>query len=148
MHLLDQWREVKRLNPEALALIRVGDFYELFYDDARDAAKLVGLTLTTRDKGGMPPVPMAGFPHHQLEGYLGKLIKHGRRVAVCEMMEKADGKPVERVVVPQERFTLDASPPPAPRRKPAMPPVWERQRLMSWTNELPGQRHITDEAAQ
>ena len=69
----------------------MGDFYELFYDDAKEAAQLLGLTLTARDKAnlkeGKEATPMAGFPHHQLDQYLAKIIRAGRRAAVCEQME-------------------------------------------------------------
>jgi DNA mismatch repair protein MutS len=64
----------------------MGDFYELFYDDAKTAARLLGLALTSRDKGA-DPIPMAGFPHHQLDSYLGKIIAAGLRAAVCEQVE-------------------------------------------------------------
>ena len=67
-------------------LFRMGDFYELFYEDAKTAARELGLSLTSRDKGENP-IPMAGFPHHQLDQYLAKLIARGFRAAVCEQME-------------------------------------------------------------
>ena len=67
-------------------LFRMGDFYELFFEDAKTAARELGLTLTSRDKGENP-IPMAGFPHHQLDGYLGKIIAAGYRAAVCEQVE-------------------------------------------------------------
>jgi DNA mismatch repair protein MutS len=83
----------------------MGDFYELFHDDAKTASRTLGLTLTSRDKGENP-IPMAGFPYHQLEGYLGKLIAAGFRAAVCEQVEdpkQAKGlvkREVTRVVSP------------------------------------------------
>ena len=83
----------------------MGDFYELFFEDAKTASRVLGLTLTSRDKGENP-IPMAGFPYHQLEGYLGKLIGAGFRAAVCEQVEdpkKAVGivkREVTRVVTP------------------------------------------------
>ncbi len=84
--MMRQYHEAKQSCPDALLLFRMGDFYELFHDDAKTAARILGLTLTSRDKGENP-VPMAGFPYHQLDGYLAKLISHGQRVAVCEQME-------------------------------------------------------------
>jgi DNA mismatch repair protein MutS len=84
--MMKQYHEAKSQCGDALLLFRMGDFYELFYTDAEQAARAVGLTLTSRDKGENP-VPMAGFPHHQLEGYLGKLIRQGYRVAICEQVE-------------------------------------------------------------
>jgi DNA mismatch repair protein MutS len=84
--MMRQYDQAKKACGDALLLFRMGDFYELFHDDARTAAKLLGLTLTSRDKTA-DPVPMAGFPHHQLETYLAKLVKQGLRVAVCEQVE-------------------------------------------------------------
>ena len=70
---MQQYADAKRACGDALLLFRMGDFYELFYEDAKTAARVLGLTLTSRDKGENP-IPMAGFPHHQLETYLGRLI--------------------------------------------------------------------------
>lgn len=84
--MMKQYEDAKAVAGDALLFFRMGDFYELFHDDAKTAAKVLGLTLTSRDKSENP-VPMAGFPHHQLEGYLAKLVRAGYRVAVCEQME-------------------------------------------------------------
>ena len=84
--MMAQYRELKARDPDALLLFRMGDFYEMFGDDAEQAAPLLGLALTTRDKG-TNPVPMAGFPHPALESYLAKLVQAGRRAAVCEQVE-------------------------------------------------------------
>lgn len=84
--MMQQYHDAKSACGEALLLFRMGDFYELFYDDAKTAAKALGLTLTSREKGESA-VAMAGFPHHQLEGYLGKLIAAGFRVAICDQVE-------------------------------------------------------------
>ncbi len=84
--MMRQYEEAKAASGDAILLFRMGDFYELFHDDAKTAARVLGLTLTSRDKGENP-VPMAGFPHHQLEGYLAKLVRQGFRVAVCEQVE-------------------------------------------------------------
>jgi DNA mismatch repair protein MutS len=84
--MMQQYQDAKAACGEALLLFRMGDFYELFYDDAKTAARVLGLTLTSRDKGENP-IPMAGFPYHQLESYLAKLIAGGFRAAVCEQME-------------------------------------------------------------
>lgn len=78
------WAELKSKHPEMLLLFRVGDFYELFHEDAEKAAKTLGLTLTYRNKGTENEAPMTGFPYHQLEGYLKKLIAAGFRMAMCE----------------------------------------------------------------
>lgn len=84
--MMRQYLEAKRACPDALLLFRMGDFYELFFDDAKTAAQVLNLTLTSRDKGE-DAIPMAGFPHHQLESYLAKLLAAGFRVAVCDQVE-------------------------------------------------------------
>ncbi|MDZ4821202.1 MAG: DNA mismatch repair protein MutS, partial [Planctomycetota bacterium] len=84
--MMQQYHDAKKACGDALLLFRMGDFYELFHDDAKVAARTLGLSLTSRDKGENP-VPMAGFPYHQLESYLGKLVAAGIRVAICEQME-------------------------------------------------------------
>ena len=84
--MMKQYDTAKSQCGDALLFFRMGDFYELFYDDAKIAANELGLTLTSRDKSENP-IPMAGFPHHQLDTYLGRLIKAGFRVAVCEQVE-------------------------------------------------------------
>jgi DNA mismatch repair protein MutS len=84
--MMQQYQDAKQLAGEALLLFRMGDFYELFFEDAKTAARVLGLTLTSRDKGENP-IPMAGFPYHQLDGYLGKIIAAGFRAAVCEQVE-------------------------------------------------------------
>ena len=95
--MMRQYREAKRAAGDALLLFRMGDFYELFYDDACKAANLLGLTLTTRDRNkGPDAMPMAGFPHHQLDLYLAKLIAAGCKAAVCEQME--DPKKAKTIV--------------------------------------------------
>ncbi|MEM9827229.1 MAG: DNA mismatch repair protein MutS [Planctomycetota bacterium] len=85
--MMRQYHEAKEACGDALLLFRMGDFYELFLDDAKLAAGILGLTLTARDKDSQNPTAMAGFPHHQLDGYLQKLIAAGYRAAVCEQVE-------------------------------------------------------------
>ncbi len=84
--MMRQYEDAKAACGDAILLFRMGDFYELFHEDAKICARVLGLTLTSRDKGENP-VPMAGFPYHQLEGYLAKLIRQGYRVAVCDQVE-------------------------------------------------------------
>jgi DNA mismatch repair protein MutS len=84
--MMQQFAAAKARCPGALVLFRMGDFYELFGDDAREAATLLDLTLTSRDKGP-DALPMAGFPHHQLDGQLARLVAAGRRVAICEQID-------------------------------------------------------------
>lgn len=85
--MMRQYHEAKAACGDALLLFRMGDFYELFLDDAKVAARVLGLTLTSRDRDSDNPTAMAGFPHHQLDGYLQKLIRAGYRAAVCEQVE-------------------------------------------------------------
>ena len=85
--MMRQYHDAKQACGDALLFFRMGDFYELFFDDAKTAARVLGLTLTSRDKDSENPVAMAGFPHHQLDAYLRKLISAGYRAAVCEQME-------------------------------------------------------------
>ncbi len=84
--MMQQFEAAKARCPGALVLFRMGDFYELFGDDAREAAELLDLTLTSRDKGP-DATPMAGFPHHHLDVQLVKLVAAGRRVAICEQID-------------------------------------------------------------
>jgi DNA mismatch repair protein MutS len=103
--MMQQYREARQAAGDALLLFRMGDFYELFYDDAKTAARTLGLALTSRDKGD-DPVPMAGFPHHQLDSYLAKIIAAGHRAAICEQVEDANQakglvkREVTRIVTP------------------------------------------------
>ena len=95
--MMRQYHEAKRAAGDAVLLFRMGDFYELFYDDAYKAASILGLTLTTRDRNkGPDAMPMAGFPHHQLDLYMAKLIGAGQKVAVCDQME--DPKKAKTIV--------------------------------------------------
>src|SRR5438552_3321911 len=100
--MMQQYQEAKQRHPGMLLLFRMGDFYELFDEDAQTAVKVLGLTLTSRDK----TIPMAGFPHHSLETHLRKLLQAGLRVAICDQVEDpalAKGlvrREVTRVVTP------------------------------------------------
>jgi len=89
---MKQYLSVKREHQDAILLFRMGDFYEMFHDDAKLASRVLGLTLTSREKGENA-VPMAGFPHHASESYVRRLIQAGHRVAICEQVEDpADAK--------------------------------------------------------
>lgn len=81
-----QYFAAKAEHPDVLLFFRMGDFYELFYDDARKAARLLDITLTQRGASGGAPIPMAGVPYHAAEGYLAKLVKLGESVAICEQI--------------------------------------------------------------
>src|SRR6202521_2425674 len=87
--LMRQYAAVKKDHPTALLFFRLGDFYELFFDDAIVASKELQITLTSRNKEKGISVPMCGVPHHAAEGYIGKLIRKGFKVAICEQMEDA-----------------------------------------------------------
>jgi len=99
--LMQQYLRIKADYPETLLLFRMGDFYEVFYDDARRAAKLLDITLTSRGTSAGAPIPMAGIPYHALDGYLVKLIRKGESAAICEQVsEPTAGKGlVDRKVV-------------------------------------------------
>ena len=78
---------------------RMGDFYELFFDDAHKAAKLLGITLTHRGKANGEPIPMAGVPYHAAEGYLARLVKKGETVVICEQLGEVTGKGLSNVAL-------------------------------------------------
>ena len=99
--VMQQYLRIKAQYPDILLLYRMGDFYELFYEDARRAATLLDIALTQRGQSAGTPIPMAGVPVHSVEGYLAKLVRRGESVAICEQMgdpAKAKG-PIERQVV-------------------------------------------------
>ncbi len=85
--LMQQWRQAKASHRDALLFFRVGDFYELFHGDAEEGARLLGLTLTSRNNGAAARVPLAGVPAKAIDEYLGRLVKLGRRVAICDQIE-------------------------------------------------------------
>ncbi len=98
--MMQQYLGIKAEHPETLLFYRMGDFYELFFDDAEKAARLLDITLTTRGKSGGLAIPMAGVPHHALENYLVKLVRQGESVVICDQVgDPATSKgPVEREV--------------------------------------------------
>jgi DNA mismatch repair protein MutS len=99
--VMQQYLRLKAQHPDALLFYRMGDFYELFYDDARKAARLLDITLTARGQSAGAPIPMAGVPYHSAENYLARLVRKGESVAICEQIgDPAKSKgPVERAVV-------------------------------------------------
>lgn len=94
--MLKQYVTIKKEYPDSILFFRLGDFYEMFYEDAKVASKVLGITLTSRNKSGKNPVPLCGVPHHSAEPYLAKLLKEGYKVAVCEQVE--DPKAAQGVV--------------------------------------------------
>jgi DNA mismatch repair protein MutS len=124
-----QYLDVKERYPDAIIFFRCGDFYEMFFEDAVLAARLLELTLTTRDKGKDDAVPMCGVPHHAGRGYLAKLTELGHKVAICEQMEDpklAKGlvkRAVVRVVTPGVVLDDDVLDPKRPRYVAAIVPA-------------------------
>jgi DNA mismatch repair protein MutS len=104
--VMKQYEDAKALHPDAVLFFRMGDFYEMFHEDALYVTKAIGLTLTSRDKGDPDGIPMCGVPHHAAHGYIAKLLALGRKVALCEQMgdpSKIKGivpRQVVRVVTP------------------------------------------------
>jgi len=99
--MMQQYLRIKAEHPETLLFYRMGDFYELFFDDAREAAKLLDITLTARGASNGSPIPMAGVPYHAADNYLARLLRKGMSVAICEQVgDPATSKgPVERKVM-------------------------------------------------
>jgi len=99
--MMQQYWSLKNQHPDQLMFYRMGDFYEIFYEDAKKAAKLLDITLTARGQSAGQAIPMCGIPHHSAEGYLAKLVKLGESVVICEQIgDPATSKgPVERQVV-------------------------------------------------
>jgi DNA mismatch repair protein MutS len=143
--MMQQYQEAKSRHPGMLLLFRMGDFYELFDADAETGARVLGLTLTSRDK----TIPMAGFPHHQLETYLQKLLHLGYRVAVCDQVEDASAakglvkRDVTRVVTPGTITEDDLLDPRAANRLTALYPEGTTAGL-AWVELSTGQFHAAD----
>ena len=99
--MMQQYNLIKQAYPDAILFFRLGDFYEMFLEDAKIGAKVLGITLTSRDKGKDGKIPMAGVPYHAAENYILKLVNNGYKVAICEQVtEPQKGKElVEREVI-------------------------------------------------
>src|SRR5438874_9608566 len=85
--MMRQYHAVKQETPDALLLFRLGDFYELFFEDAVTASRELEITLTARTKDRENPVPMCGVPYHAADGYIARLLRKGYKVAICDLME-------------------------------------------------------------
>ena len=118
--MMQQYLEAKAQYPDALLLFRMGDFYEMFYEDAVTASEVLDLTLTSRSRKNEDRIPMAGVPHHAVDSYIARLLEAGFKVAVCDQLEdatKAKGivrRGIVRVITPGlvlEETTLDAAVP-------------------------------------
>ncbi len=99
--MMQQYFKIKAEHPDQIVFYRMGDFYEMFFDDAKRASQLLGISLTARGKAGGEPIPMAGFPFHSAENYIGKIVRAGESVVICEQVgDPATSKgPVAREVV-------------------------------------------------
>jgi DNA mismatch repair protein MutS len=82
--LMRQYHQIKEKHPDTILLFRLGDFYETFEEDAGITARVCGITLTKRGNGAEGDTPLAGFPHHQIDNYIPKLVRAGYRVAICD----------------------------------------------------------------
>src|SRR5262245_24952763 len=104
--MMQQYRQLKQQYPDAILLFRMGDFYEMFFDDACTAAPILEISLTARDKSQPHPVPMCGVPYHAVDSYIDRLLKRGLKVAICEQLGDPKAAPgllkrdVVRVVTP------------------------------------------------
>ena len=117
--LLKQYQEMKKKHPDAILLFRVGDFYEIFGKDAVEASEILGITLTRRMDGLDNRIELAGFPHHALDTYLPKLVRAGKRVAICEQLEDPKLKRTSKQKVVE---TVTPNQPPKTEPKPVEPP--------------------------
>ncbi|MCB0404166.1 MAG: hypothetical protein KDD51_05220 [Bdellovibrionales bacterium] len=104
--MLEQYQRIKSQYPDAILFYRMGDFYEMFFEDALEAAPLLEVQLTARDKNAENPIPMCGIPHHAAQSYIQKLLAHGKKIAICEQLESPTAgkgvvkRDVIRVVTP------------------------------------------------
>ena len=126
--LMQQYQEMKKKHPDAVLLFRVGDFYEIFGKDAVIASEILGITLTRRQTGIDSRIELAGFPHHALDTYLPKLVRAGKRVAICEQLEdpklkKTPKQKVVETVTPNQPPKVEPKPEPKPEPKSAPAPV-------------------------
>ena len=126
--LMQQYQEMKKKHPDAVLLFRVGDFYEIFGKDAVIASEILGITLTRRQTGIDSRIELAGFPHHALDTYLPKLVRAGKRVAICEQLEdpklkKTPKQKVVETVTPNQLPKVEPKPEPKPEPKSAPAPV-------------------------
>ena len=107
--MMKQYEEMKKKHPDAILLFRVGDFYETFSEDAIAASEILGITLTRRSNGKAQSVELTGFPHHALDSYLPKLVRAGRRVAICEQLEDPKKVKIKEVVTPNEQSAVSVN---------------------------------------
>lgn len=126
--LMQQYQEMKKKHPDAVLLFRVGDFYEIFGKDAVTASEILGITLTRRQTGVDSRIELARFPHHALDTYLPKLVRAGKRVAICEQLEdpklkKTPKQKVVETVTPNQPPKVEPKPEPGPEPAPTPAPT-------------------------
>jgi len=111
--MMEQYYSVKKQYPDIMLMFRMGDFYEMFFEDAREAARLLNISLTVRGKLGDVPIPMAGIPHHAAATYVDRISQHGKKVVICEQLEDPKSvkgivkRGVTQIVSPGMPFDLD-----------------------------------------
>ena len=134
--LMQQYQEMKKKHPDAILMFRVGDFYEIFGKDAVEASEVLGITLTRRANGRENYIELAGFPHHALDTYLPKLVRAGKRVAICEQLEdpKLKKTPKQKVVetvtpnqTPKVEPKVETAPIETPKVEPKAEPAKENE---------------------
>ncbi len=143
--LMQQYQDMKKKHPDAVLLFRVGDFYEIFGKDAVTASEILGITLTRRANGRDNYIELAGFPHHALDTYLPKLVRAGKRVAICEQLEdpklkKIPKQKVVETVTPNQPPKAEPKPEPKSAPAPAEPPKAEPAKEI----EIDGSPDYTD----
>ncbi|MDR2366467.1 MAG: DNA mismatch repair protein MutS [Zoogloeaceae bacterium] len=149
--MMRQYLQLKRQHPDTLLFYRMGDFYEMFHDDAEKAARLLDITLTTRGQSAGQPIKMAGIPYHALETYLARLVKMGESVVICEQVGDPDGKgpmqrQVSRIITPGTLIDADL----LEERKDTLllSLTQQRQRMgLAWINLASGDFTLTEIAA-
>ena len=147
--LMQQYQEMKKKHPDAVLLFRVGDFYEIFGKDAVVASEILGITLTRRQTGIDSRIELAGFPHHALDTYLPKLVRAGKRVAICEQLEdpklkKTTKQKVVETVTPNQPPKAEPKPEPEPASTPAPAPVESPKAEPAKEIETDGSPNYTD----
>ena len=85
--MMKQYNSIKKEHPDSILMFRLGDFYEMFFEDAKVASGILGIALTSRNKSKENPVPLCGVPFHSVEPYISKLLENGKKVAICEQVE-------------------------------------------------------------
>ena len=130
--VMRQYREAKQQHPDGILLFRLGDFYEIFFEDAINAAPIMGVTLTSRPLGKSGRAPMCGVPHHAWQSYVGKLLRAGHKVVICDQLEAPSGKAVVKRDITRVEVVILAYPAMPPLPKAAAPTLaWPSMRTAS-----------------